>query len=96
VISALSGHCCPLLAVAGEYRVAPRQPSGPRGEAAELRLLVGQHEVRLIAGHREQELLAALREVVEELALARARPGVDVIERDRHPELADPRRRGPR
>lgn len=53
----------------------------PGGEVAELGPLVGEHLVGLVPGDRQEQLLLALREVVEELALARAGPAADVVER---------------
>ena len=83
----------PAALVVRDDRVAPALPRRPRRQPAQLRLLDLQDLGGFVLRHRQQELFLALREVVEELALAGARPRPDVVEgRDGDAALADLRR----
>lgn len=73
----------PLRLVALDHHVPPLFPGLPRVEAAQIRLLVLQDLLRLEPGHRDEQFVLAGREVVEELALARAGPRHDVVQRRR-------------
>src|SRR4029077_14330100 len=74
--------------VTGHDGVPPAIPRGPGGEAAEVRLLVVEDALRLVPRGLKQQFLLARREVVEDLALARAGDGPDVVQRRLAREVA--------
>src|SRR5438309_3519040 len=69
---------CP---VTGHDGVPPAIPRGSGGEASEVRLLVVEDALRFVPRDLKQQFLLARREVVEDLALARAGDGPDVVQR---------------